>query len=100
MPTYKVLKPGFFGGRQYDPEGKRPVLHTDKPFPTKDKKEQVPSWLEPITETEAERKKQQAAEKKNAAAAAKKAEQDQKDIADASLIGEGESAQSATVETL
>jgi hypothetical protein len=101
MPSYKVIEKGFYGGRIYDPHGKRRVLHTDKPFPKKNNKEQVPSWLEPITNTEtaAEKKKREAAEKKAAKAAADKAEQDQKDIADASFMGEGEKASSA-VETL
>lgn len=102
MPSYKVLKPGFFGGRLYDPTGKRPVLHTDKPFPLKNKVEQVPSWLKPIdkAETAAQAKARKAAETKAANAAAKKAEQDQKDIADASFMGEGETGQSSAVETL
>lgn len=100
MPSYKVLQKGFYGGRQYDPAGKRPVLHTDKPFPSKGGKEQVPSWLEAIkSETPAQAKARKAAETKAANAAKKKAEQDQKDIADASFMGEGESGQSA-VETL
>ena len=100
MPSYKVLQKGFYGGRQYDPAGKRPVLHTDKPFPSKGGKEQVPSWLEAIkSETPAKAKARKAAETKAANAAKKKAEQDQKDIADASFMGEGESGQSA-VETL
>ena len=99
MPSYKVIEKGFYGGRIYDPNGKRRVLHTDKPFPKKNNKEQVPSWLEPLkSETAAEKKKREAAEKKDAKAAADKAEQDQKDIADASFMGEGE--QASTVETL
>lgn len=100
MPSYKVIEKGFYGGRIYDPNGKRRVLHTDKPFPKKNNKEQVPSWLELIkSETAAEKKKREAAEKKAAKAAADKAEQDQKDIADASFMGEGEQASNA-VETL
>lgn len=101
MPSYKVLQKGFYGGRQYDPAGKRPVLHTDKPFPSKGGKEQVPSWLEATAkpETAAQAKARKAAETKAANAAKKKAEQDQKDIAEASFMGEGESGQSA-VETL
>lgn len=101
MPSYKVLQKGFYGGRQYDPAGKRPVLHTDKPFPSKDGKEQVPSWLEATAkpETPAQAKARKAAETKAANAAKKQAEQDKKDIAEASFMGEGESGQSA-VETL
>lgn len=99
MPSYKVLKPGFFNGRLYDPDGKRRTLHTDKPFPSKDKKEQIPSWLAPLkAESAAQKKKREAAEKKAAAAATDKAEQDQKEISEASFMGEGE--KSSTVETL
>ena len=101
MPSYKVLQKGFYGGRQYDPAGKRPVLHTDKPFPSKGGKEQVPSWLEATAkpETPAQAKTRKAAQAKAREAAKKQAEQDQKDIAEASFMGEGESGQSA-VETL
>ena len=48
MPSYKVIEKGFYGGRIYDPNGKRNVLHTDKPFPKKNNKEQIPSWLKLI----------------------------------------------------
>lgn len=48
MHSYKVKEKGFFNGKIYDPNGKRPVLHRDEPFPKKNGKEQVPSWLEPI----------------------------------------------------
>lgn len=100
MPTYKVLHKGFFDGKTFDPNGKRRTLVTDKPFPSKDRKEQVPSWLKRISgETAAQKKKREAAEKKAAEAAEKKAESDQKDITDASFMGEGEQAGSA-VETL
>lgn len=101
MPSYKVLGKGFYGGRMYDPAGKRPVLYTDKPFPSKGGKEQVPSWLEIIDkpETPAQAKARKAAETKAANAAKKQAQQDQKDVADASFMGEGELGQS-TVETL
>ena len=99
MPSYKVLSKGFHGGRLYDPEGKRRTLHTEKPFPSKDKKEQVPQWLEALkSETAAQAKARKGAETKAANAAAKKAEEDQKEIADASFLGEGES--TSTVETL
>jgi len=95
MPSYKVIAPGFFDGKMYDPEGKRNVLHTDKPF----KKKEMPSWLaEMPKETEAVRKKREAQEASAAAAEAEKAEQDQKDITTASFMGEGESG--AKVETL
>lgn len=100
MPSYKVIEQGFFNGELYKPNGKRSVLHTDEEFPKgKDKKEQVPSWLERIKdETAAEKKKRVATEKKDAVAAKKKAADDQKDISDASFMGDGEN--SASVETL
>lgn len=57
MPSYKVLQQGFFNGRLYDPKGKRPVLHTEEPFPfkvdkdgKKTKVEDVPSWVERMKE--------------------------------------------------
>lgn len=101
MPSYKVKSKGFFDGKIYDPDGKRTMLHTEKPFPKKNNKEQVPSWLEAIkSETPAQAKARKAAETKAANAAKKKAEDDKKDIADASFLGEGESTQTNTVETL
>jgi len=99
MPSYKVLSKGFHGGRLYDPEGKRQTLHTEKPFPSKDKKEQVPLWLEALkSETIAEARARKGAETKAANAAKKKNDEDNKEIADASFLGEGES--TSTVETL
>ena len=65
MPSYKVLEPGFYGGRMYSPRGKRPVLHTDKPF------KKVPSWLEPLKDTN-----KAAAARKKAESARKKADQE------------------------
>ena len=99
MPSYKVISVGFINGRLYDPEGKRPVYHAEKPFPMKDKKEQVPSWMKAMpSETVAQARSRTDAEKKAAIASSKKAEADKKDIEDASFLGEGES--SKTVETL
>lgn len=40
MPTYKVVKKGFYGGIFYDPDGKRAMLTTDKPL------KPIPKWLE------------------------------------------------------
>lgn len=83
MPSYKVLQPGFFGGKSYTPRGKRKVLHTDKPFPKiksgKGKgKEDVPSWLERMDDETAEQKKARLAKEKDQAAADKeKLEQDE-----------------------
>lgn len=101
MPSYKVISRGFHGGLLYDPEGKRRVLHTEKPFLSKDKKEKVPAWLEAIkAETPAQASARKGAETKAANAAKKKAENDKKDINEASFMGEGEVATSTTVETL
>jgi len=47
MPQYKVKSIGFYDGKLYDPEGKRKVLNTVKPFP----KGKTPSWLEPLSAT-------------------------------------------------
>ena len=46
MPQYQVVKKAFFGGKLYDPSGKRPVLTVDKPFTEKN----IPSWVKPIKE--------------------------------------------------
>ena len=106
MPSYKVLESGFYNSRLYSPEGKRRILHTDKPFPFKKNKdgkntkvEHVPSWLKRIRdETVAQAKKRETVEKKTNAAAVKKAADDKKEIDEASFMGTGE--KSDTVETL
>lgn len=91
MPQYKVLAVGFHGGRMYSPAGKRPILHVDKPF------KETPSWLEAIKpETAAEKKKRLAEEALMSKEEKEKAKQDKLDIADASLVGDGES----VIETL
>ena len=93
MPSYKVKAPGFYNGKFYHPEGKRPVLHTDKPFP----KKSMPSWLSDMPkESAAVKAKREAQAISQDAADQKKAKQDQKDVEDLSFLGEGESA----VETL
>ncbi len=95
MPRYKVVTKGFFGGKLYDPEGKRPFLDVDKPF-AKGKK---PSWVSAVLkESAAVKAKREAQEKSQAAADATKNEDDQTDIKDASFLGEGESA--SVVETV
>lgn len=94
MPSYKVLTKGFHGGITYDPEGKRRVLHTDKPF------KKTPSWLQPLkAETASQKKKREADEAKTAKANVDKAGQDKADIDSASFMGGGES-NDAGVETL
>lgn len=95
MPQYKVIADGFYGDKLYSPTGKRRVLHTDKPL------KPVPSWVKAIApETAAEKKKRLAVEKVAEKADAEKAEQDQKDIGDATFLGEGESESGSAVETI
>jgi hypothetical protein len=100
MPSYKVTAPGFFNGKMYAPNGKRDVLHTDKPFNKKNNP--MPSWVtEMPKESEAVRKKREAQEASQKAADGKKAEEDQKDISDASFLGDGEAAEAGSkVETI
>ncbi len=101
MPSYKVVGKGFHGGKMYDPKGKRRELHTDKPFPSKGGKENVPSWLEAAEElTPQQVSARKAAATRAANAAQKKAEEDQKAITEASFLGEGEVANTSAVETL
>lgn len=86
MPTYKVINPGFYGGKLYDPEGKRKTLTTDKPFA----KKSMPSWLTDMPkESKAVREKREAQEASEAVAAEQKAQQDQEDINNASSEGDG-----------
>ena len=96
MPSYKVLKKGFFKGELYDPEGKRKVLHTAKPFELVKKKEAVPLWLQRIKPETAE---QSAARKQKVVDAALAADEIEKDIESASFMGEGEAA-SSNIETI
>ena len=85
MPQYKVLEKGFHGGKLYDPEGKRPVLHTDKPFT---KKNPMPKWLGEMPKESAELKaKREAYEKAQAELAEAKAEADEAELAAASTEG-------------
>ena len=92
MPSYKVLEPGFFGGRLYDPNGKRAVLTVDKAF----SKKNMPSWVEPLKgETATQRKKREDAEAKALKDAETAKTEDGAEIEGASFIG-GQSA----VETL
>ena len=89
MPRYQVIAPGFFGGKYYNPEGKRRTLTTSKPFP----KKELPSWLAPMPkESEAVRKKREAQEASQVATDDEKAKQDQQDINDVSFLGDGETA--------
>lgn len=96
MPRYKVKAPGFFGGKMYHPEGKRPILHVDKPFTEKD----MPSWVEEMPDETAEeteaRLQREAAE---ADAAKEKNDQDQQDIDDMTFLGDGESSDGVSSDT-
>lgn len=84
MPSYKVKTPGFFNGEYYHPKGKRPVLHTDKPFSKKD----MPTWLVPLPkESAAVKAKREAQKESQAVADTEKVEQDKNDIANASTEG-------------
>lgn len=75
MPQYRVMKPGFYNGEMYDPQGKRKVLNVEKAF------KKCPSWLQPIKEeSAAQRKKREAEEAKKAKENADKAAEDKKDI--------------------
>jgi len=97
MPQYKVIAPGFHESKYYHPEGKRQVLHTDKPF----KKGKLPSWLSEMPkESAALKKKREAQEASQVEADKEKVEQDKQDIDDASFLGEGEQATGSNVETL
>ena len=99
MPRYQVIAPGFHGGQMYSPEGKRKVVHTDKPYPSKNKKEQVPSWLKRVKDETAEEKEQRLLVEKYADQQdSEKSDDDQKAIKEASFMGEGES--SSVVETI
>jgi len=98
MPRYKVDAPGFFDGELYKPDGKRNILTVDKPF-TKDNP--MPSWVSKMpTESAAAKKKREARETKAAEDDAAKNKSDNKDIADASFLGAGESGSGSQVETI
>lgn len=85
MPQYKVIAKGFHGGKLYDPEGKRPVLHTDKPFT---KKNPMPSWLaEMPKESAALKAKREAAEQAQADLDEAKREADEEELKAASTEG-------------
>lgn len=77
MPQYKVKvgQKGFYDGKLYDSQGKRPILVTDKPL------KPVPKWVEPLKVKSVTAEEQAAAQKaaeeaKAAAEAAKKAEKE------------------------
>jgi hypothetical protein len=92
MPSYTVLEKGFYGGRLYDPTGKRRTLHVDTPF------KKCPSWLKPIkAESAAAAKKRLTGEKANAKQVAKDAD----DVKGASFLDDPAAAGAgSTIETL
>lgn len=92
MPRYPVLKPGFFAGRMYDPNGKRRILTTDKPFTAKNK----PSWVGDAIGEETDRQRK-AREKKESADVAKRAD-DKKELDAVTFVEEP--SLSGPVETL
>jgi len=105
MPTYKVIAPGFYDGKLYDPEGKRKTLTTDKPFTKKKGKNPLPSWLtEMPKESEAVRKKREAQKSSQKDADEQSTEEQvalastEGDAQEASFIGE--TAGNSNVETL
>lgn len=94
MPSYRVKQQGFHDGRLYDPNGKRRVLHTDKPL------KPVPKWVEPMEEETAAQRKKRLAKEKKAAVAAKEAEQEKKKAVDAVTFTEAPATTQSNVETL
>ncbi len=87
MPQYKVIAPGFYDGRLYDPQGKRKTLSIDLPF---NKKNPMPTWLTKIPEeSKALKEKREALEKSQKEADDQKALDDKNDIANASTEGDG-----------
>lgn len=75
MPAYKVKEKGFYEGRLYDPNGKRPVLTRDKAF------NKCPAWLEPIKgESASEAKARQAKQAEASKTEKAKAEADKKAV--------------------
>ena len=88
MPRYKVIEPGFFGGKYYHPEGKRPVLEVDKPF---NKKNPMPKWVSDMPkESPALKEKREALEKAQAELEKAKASEQKDAIKAASSDGAGE----------
>lgn len=70
MFLYKAKEPGFYEGKLYSPEGKRPVLKL------KDKLKNVPTWLELV----------EGGVKNKRGAKKQKDEQDRKEIEGASFL--------------
>ena len=87
MPQYKVIEKGFFDGKLYDPQGKRSVLSTDKPFT---KKNPMPSWLTDMPkESPVLKAKREAYEKAQADLEKAKAKADEEELKAASTEGAG-----------
>lgn len=85
MPSYRVLNKGFFHGRIYDPDGKRPILDVNKPFT----KKTMPSWVELIEdETDDERDERMKAQDEKSKEAEVKRDLD-KEIQEVSFADQG-----------
>ena len=50
MPTYQVIKKAFHNGRIYDPNGKRRVVVTTRPYTEDDGINPKPSWVGAVVE--------------------------------------------------
>lgn len=104
MPQYRVKKgmKGFYAGRLYDADGKRPFISVAEPLKEKD----IPSWVEPIKQISREEQVEadrQFAEQEFAAAeiARKAGEEKAKEIAAVTFNEAPKTTMpSATVETL
>jgi len=95
MPSYRVLKTGFFNGKLYSPTGKRKTLTVQKAF------KEIPSWLElQKPESKKEREKRLKEEKRLVEEIASNKE----DVQEASFLGTGEgndpAKPSSSVETI
>lgn len=98
MPRYKVLENCFFEGVLYGPGGKRPVYHKGEPFPTVNKKEQVPPSLRRIKEeTAAQKKKRESDAAAQAKLDAEKTAEDKKETDAVTFV---EPPRTTAVETL
>lgn len=88
MARYKVIKPGFYNGQLYEPNGRRPYLEVEVPFD--DDKNPKPSWVEEIPPESVEvRKARMEAEEAQRKLDEAKAAEDRAEIAAASTEGGG-----------
>ena len=54
MPTYQVIKKAFHNGRIYDPNGKRRVVVTTRPYTEDGGSNPKPSWVGAVVEAVAD----------------------------------------------